>query len=712
MSGKAILVANIYKLVNGKSVFGVGDEGAKLKISSLVVDDAHACLETVEDQFTIKLPCKTDTYNKIFGVLKESLHSECETKAIEIENGDPSSYMQVPYWVWQDKITEISRILVENSGSEELKFIWPLVKEDLMLSHCVISANAIEISPHAIPIHMIPSIADADRKIFMTATLVDDSILSSHFGVEEEYIETPIVPDSAGDIGDRMILLPQVLNADTTEDEIKSYCKQISSKINVVVIVPSDYRANYWSDEADLILNKNNLYEGVDKLKSGHIGLVILINRYDGIDLPGDACRLLVIDGFPDVRRQIDKVKQSVLMGSTKQVNQILQRIEQGMGRGVRSNDDHCVVFLVGRDLTSQLYSQGAMDKLSPGTKAQLTLSGQVAEQIQDKSINEITDTINYCLYRNEDWVRASKGVLASLKYDEKNQLDSVTIGIRKAYEFASKNNTSAAAGIINELVNTESDKKLKGYLKQIFAEYVNLFDKPEAQKIQLSATEDNRRVLKPIAGIQYHKIGGHAFDQAVSCSNYLAQKHQDPNKLIIEVNGILDDLKFKDGTSSIFEEAMKNIAQYIGFESQRPEQEYKKGPDNLWNAGGLKYFVIECKNEAISTTISKDYCNQLNGSCTWFKNKYDTSCSYVPIMVHPSTLFEYAASPDEAIRIITKEKLESFRSSVRELIKAIAINNELSSPNKIREKLIAYKLRESDFIDNYTSPFTVKNHP
>ncbi len=712
LSGKAILVANIHKLVNGRSVFGVGDEGAKLKISSLVVDDAHACLEKVEDQFTIKLPSETDAYNKIFEVLKESLHSECETKAIEIEIGDPSSYLQVPYWVWQDKISEISRILVENSGSDELKFIWPLVKEDLMLSHCVVSANTIEISPHAIPIHMIPSIADADRKIFMTATLVDDSILSSHFAVEEEYIKKPIVPDSAGDIGDRMILLPQVLNTNTTEDEIKNYCKQISSKINVVVIVPSDYRANFWSDEADLILNKKNIYEGVDKLKSGHIGLVVLINRYDGIDLPSDACRLLVIDGFPDVRRQIDKVKQSILMGTTKQVNQILQRIEQGMGRGVRSNDDHCVVFLVGRDLTSQLYSQGAMEKLSPGTKAQLTLSGQVAEQIQDKPINEITATINYCLSRNEDWVRASKGVLASLKYDEENQLDNVTIGIRKAYDFASKNNAPAAAEIVDDLVNAESDNKLKGYLKQIFAEYVNLFDKSEAQKIQLSATADNRRVLKPIAGIQYHKIGGHAFDQAVLCSNYLVKKHQDPNKLIIEVNGILEDLKFNDVTFNIFEEAMKNIARYIGFESQRPEQEYKKGPDNLWNVGGLKYFVIECKNEAIATTISKDYCNQLNGSGTWFKNKYDASCSYVPIMVHPARLFEYAASPDETIRIITKENLERFRSSVRELIKSIAISNELSSPNKIREKLIAYKLRESDFVDNYTSSFTVKNQP
>lgn len=712
LSGKAILVANIYKLVNGKSVFGVGDEGTKLRISSLVVDDAHACLETVEDQFTIRLPAETVTYKKIFDVFKESLHSECETKAIEIESGDPASYLQVPYWVWQDKISEISRVLVENSDSDELKFIWPLIKEDLKLSHCVISANAIEISPHAIPIHMIPSISDADRKVFMTATLVDDSILSSHFGIEEEYIKSPIVPDSAGDIGDRMILLPQVLNPDTTEDEIKSYCKNISSQFNVVVIVPSAYRAEYWSNEAALILNTSNLYEGVDRLKNEHIGLVVLINRYDGIDLPGDACRLLVIDGFPDVRRQIDKVKQSVLMGSTKQVNQVLQRIEQGMGRGVRSNDDHCVVFLVGRDLTSQLYSQGAMEKLSPGAKAQFKLSDQVAEQIQGKSINEITDTINYCLYRNEDWVKASKGVLASLKYDDENKPDNVTIGLRNAYDLASKNNAPAASEIINELVNEESDKKLKGYLKQFLAEYVNIFDKAESQKVQLSATVDNRRVLKPIAGINYHKIGGNALDQAVLCSNYLVQRHQDPNKLIIEVNGILDDLKFKSGTSNIFEEAMKNIARYIGFESQRPEQEYKKGPDDLWNAGGLKYFVIECKNEATATTISKEYCNQLNGSCTWFNNKYDASCTYIPIMVHPSTLFEYAASPNQKIRIMTKAKLEMFRLSVKELIKSIAINNELSSPNKIRDKLIAYKLRECDFVDNYTSQYTVKNQP
>lgn len=710
LSGKSILVINIHKLVNGKSVFGVGDEGSKLKISSLIIDDAHACLDIVEDQFTINIPRESDAYSQLYGVFRNSLHQECESKAFEIEINDPTSYMQVPYWTWQDKISDINKILIKNKKEDCLQWVWPLVKENLKLSHCVISSSSIEISPHSIPIHMIPSFIDADRKIFMTATLVDDSILVSHFAVSKEQIKLPIVPDSAGDVGDRMILLPQVINTDTTDVEIKNYCKEASKNFNVVVIVPSTYHSFNWAKYADLILDKHNLYEGVDKLKHGLVGLVILINRYDGIDLPGDACRLLVIDGYPNVRRKIDKVKQSILMGSKRQASQIVQRIEQGMGRGIRSNDDYCVVFLVGRDLTSQLYSQGSINRLSPGTKAQFELSEQISEQIKGKPLNQITETILYCLNRDDQWVTASKGALASLKYSEVSELDEITIALRESYDSATNGITKNATSILENLVNCVIDKKEKGYIKQLFAEYINLDDKVEAQKIQMSAVTDNHRVLKPIKGIQYHKISGDVFDQAVSSSVYLIGKQNDPNKLIIEVNGILDDLQFKADSSSRFEEALKNIAKYLGFISQRPEIEYNKGPDVLWKIGNLNFFVIECKNEATVTTIDKDYCNQLNGSCNWFEEKYDHTCSYTPIMVHPSFIFEHASSPHAGARIITKEKLAKFCSSVRDFIKAISSNNELGNPESIRQKLIAYKLRAGDLIDNYTSSYKVKN--
>lgn len=321
----------------------------------------------------------------------------------------------------------------------------------------------------------------------------------------------------------------------------------------------------------------------------------------------------------------------------------------------------------------------------------------------------ELTETIKYCLYRDGQWVTASKGVLASLKYSEESELDDVTIIGRNAYDHASNNNPVKATALLNNLVNSVTDKKEKGFVKQVLAEYANLYDKSEAQKIQMSAANDNRPVLKPIEGIQYHKIAGDIFDQAVSCSNFLVGRHGDPNKLIIEANGILDELQFKADSSNIFEEGLKNIACYLGFDSQRPEQEYKKGPDVLWKIGELRYLVIECKNEAITSTVSKEYCNQLNASCTWFETKYDNSCAYTPIMVHPSHVFEYAASPNPNIRIIANEKLEQFRNATKDFIKSVAINNELGNQAAIRQKLIAYKLRAADFVDNYTVRFGTK---
>ncbi|MCK4250373.1 DEAD/DEAH box helicase family protein, partial [candidate division WOR-3 bacterium] len=54
LKGESICVINIYKLINGKSVFGVGNEGIKIDIISIIVDDAHACLSNTVEQFTLK----------------------------------------------------------------------------------------------------------------------------------------------------------------------------------------------------------------------------------------------------------------------------------------------------------------------------------------------------------------------------------------------------------------------------------------------------------------------------------------------------------------------------------------------------------------------------------------------------------------------------------------------------------------------------------
>jgi hypothetical protein len=48
IAGRAILLANVHKLFNGRSVFGIGER--KIPIG-IVIDDAQARLGVVHDQF-------------------------------------------------------------------------------------------------------------------------------------------------------------------------------------------------------------------------------------------------------------------------------------------------------------------------------------------------------------------------------------------------------------------------------------------------------------------------------------------------------------------------------------------------------------------------------------------------------------------------------------------------------------------------------------
>jgi hypothetical protein len=396
-------------------------------------------------------------------------------------------------------------------------------------------------------------------------------------------------------------------------------------------------------------------------------------------------------------------------MGSDRVTSQIIQRIEQGMGRGIRSNDDFCAVFLMGKNLTGQLYAGGAVGKFSPGTKAQLELSEKLSEQIQGKGLREIWDAILLCLKRDTEWVTASKGAVASLTYHSAFTADKVAIETRKSYDLASCNNFPMAARELSSLVNETTDRPFKGYLKQCLAEYINFYDKVESQKTLMSAVSINRRVLKPLEGIAYHKLESAAMDQSRVCSEYLKSRHKDPNKIIIEINGILELLIFKPDTSNIFEESFRKLANYIGFNSQRPELEFKKGPDVLWETGALNYFVIECKNGATTKSIKKHDCNQLNGSAMWFESKYDISCTYTPIIIHPSSIFEHAASPHKKTRIIDSNCLDKLKENVLEFIKAICIDNSIHNIDKIREMLIFYKLRPHEILETFTIEFKVK---
>jgi hypothetical protein len=70
----------------------------------------------------------------------------------------------------------------------------------------------------------------------------------------------------------------------------------------------------------------------------------------------------------------------------------------------------------------------------------------------------------------------------------------------------------------------------------------------------------------------------------------------------------------------------------------QRPDKEWKAGPDNLWAVRDGEYILLECKSEVGTSRreISKDETGQMNNSAAWFEANYPNAKATL-IMIIPT---------------------------------------------------------------------------
>lgn len=249
--------------------------------------------------------------------------------------------------------------------------------------------------------------------------------------------------------------------------------------------MPSEYRAKYWSDTTTNIFSAINIKTGVELIKRSNNGLYIFINKYDGIDLPDNACRIIVLDGLPDARTAIERVNESYLQGSDNAAKNKIQKIEQGMGRGIRSSNDFCGVIIMGAQLIQIIYSPKSQSFFSPATRKQFEVSSMLAQDLKDKSIDEIFGVLDYCITQNPEWVKLSKGALSNLNYEKDLKIDPIYITLRQAFNFAIlRNQPEKSKQLICDLVNSTDDPVLKGYLMLEEAKYCQFSNPVDAQRI------------------------------------------------------------------------------------------------------------------------------------------------------------------------------------------------------------------------------------
>jgi hypothetical protein len=704
-SGQRICVVNVHKLFNGRSVFGVGT--TSLAIGTVIVDDAHACIATISEQFRIKLPHTHDAYAEILKAVSSDLKRQSPSRFIDLAGSDPREAMEVPFWAWKDNQDTILSALHASKETSELRFTYPLLREVLPYCRCIIGGQSLEIEPICPPTDLIRSFSKAKRRIYMTATLADDSVLVTHFGATPGKLNDPIVPNSSQSMGERMILMPQELNPDIEIPDIRKLLVKAAKKENVVVIVPSWQTAKTWDDNADQILVGDDVAEGIEKLRNGHVGLTVLVNRYDGIDLPGDACRILAIFDLPEVSSFREAADMNVLGDSTAGLRRQMQRIEQGMGRGVRSNDDYCVVLLCGAKLTSRIKSPEGRQMLTGATQAQIDLSMSLAKQLEGTDINGIADVIKRCLARDSGWVKISKKALLKAKAEKGLSLDPVSVAMRSSFDLARIGDHPGAVQTLKAVERTLEDDDARALIMVREAEIAHHVDPANAQKILLAAHKLNNAVLKPLEGVAYQKLAPSAGQQASAVQTIHRERFVEAIDRILRVKGLAEDLVFKPDTSQKFEAAVQELGFLIGLGAQRPEKAYGgKGPDNLWAFPTGEYLVIECKNGATSQKgISKDDLGQLGQAVDWFEEKYTKSVSNIAVIIHPLKNVGPGGAGIDGARVMTETQLSKLRNAITGFAKALGDANVLNDVSRIGQLLATHRFTASSFIGEYTVP-------
>lgn len=707
-SCESICVTTLQTLFNGKSRFGVAGSRAAVPIGTVVIDDAHSAVTRLEELSRITVPTGHPAHGRLLDLFEADLRAQSASALMDLRAGEHGAVMRIPFWAWWDRQAEVLGILHPLRSTPLLEWTWPLISDQLGLCQATLTHQGIEIDPSLPPVQKFPSFTDARRRIYMTATLANDSPLVTHFAADAASISQPIAPDSAADLGDRLVLAPQALVPDLTDAQLREAIATIAVTNNVVVLVPSKAKALEWADVANITASSaSEIGEAVDALTSGAVGLVVIINRYDGIDLPEDACRVLVIDGLPQATGGAQRREATGLRGSATIITRQVQRFEQGLGRAVRSREDRCAVLVLDRRLVDLISRADVLPRLSPGTRAQMALSRQVArtlERTRHLTMEDLTDLIQKVVDGAEDFKAAARKALLDVRY-ETVPLDPTAVPLRNAYDAAVRGDHETAAREAGSAANAArsamKDDRLAGWLMETAAAYRHPIDPVTAQRMLMSASGSNASVLRPIAGLAFTPSRP-ARVQAEAAVEYLTDHYATASEFRLHTEAIVADLAWDPEHTEEAEQAWAELAGHLGFTSQRPEKEIGVGCDVVWTSSDQLHLVIEVKSGADTESIGKRDIDQLGGSVRWAENVFGRSATVAPVMVHPSSAADRRGTPPPGTRVVDREHLDELISAIRSYTTALCVDDKYRDVDAVRDQLLHAGFNGSQFLTRF----------
>ncbi len=674
----AVMVCTYDKFFNGKSTFARAD--VRLIPCALVLDDVHAGIEALRKTFSAEL--SDECRAALILIVNDAMRKYEPANWLRVENSDPAAIVEVPHWVLSDNESAIRNALTAYSEELPLVFAWPYLSREVKLCRLVISGEKAAISMDPPLIGFVDHYVGAKHRLFMSASVHDGASLVRELGCSEAAAAKPIEVDGEIPVGERMVLVPTLIDPEFGREAVLAVVKRVLFDANVVVLVSSEAAAKFWTAGGAAMALGDSFSDSVAKLKSVSKGVfVVFVNRYDGIDLPDAACRLLVIDGLPAGDGILDRLDTENAGGIVGMRGKVANRVEQGLGRAVRSNSDYCAVILSGEDLAAFVSRRVVLSSFSPPTVRQIDIGREISKAISNEKdkVLGLVATIGQVLSRDEGWrtyYHAQMGVQRGVESEisgEASLRRSVAVAERAAADLAMTTKYDQAARELKKAAGMLlSDRYRRGVIKQASAKIQYQVDKVGSLELQSSAYADNCNISRP--PVMPPVARRRASAQAEIICEWL-RSFADMNGAVVALDTLSAEIRFSNGSVAV-EVAMEKLGNYLGADSSRPEREYGRGPDNLWTFGE-KAFCIEMKSDKIAK-LWKDDAGQIALSEKWVRDNNAALVDVYPLIGSDVAIAERAGDFSDSVRIFDQDAIQEIISNLRAMLVTVIAQGPL----------------------------------
>lgn len=678
--GKAICITNYQSLLNTRTTF----KGEK-RPDALVLDDAHVAEGIIRDQFTLHVSKHGHSalHEGLLTLIRGAeMEASWKAKIAQVIGGSSSySSILLPPNFGKSEYEKLNQLLSGHLSDQDLSISLPLghlYGKWPLCTFCV-SQNAIEIAPPALPTRSYTFFsAGGVRRVYLSATLDQVVDFSRAFGRK---VIDPIRPSVDAGNGERLIMFSEQVGGEGVEGE---FVVSAAAKGNLLLAVPSHARAERWKDVARV---PTDFSDALAKFKTAKSGVLLLVGRYDGLDLPNESCRLMAIDSVPRGTNLLERFVWEYLDLQGDLRSRIATRLTQLFGRIIRGRVDHGTFLVLSRSLNNWLGDDRNISLLPELLRNQIKLGLHIHEKLNVKDVPTAIGLIDSVLRRDEGWVQFYARWSSSFVVDEeivKKVTDQQAVIGAVAADWVDlwsalwvdtdnatiEKKRSALEDQIPALA--AADNRLAGWLNIWLGETYALSNDEESAADHFGRARGRLLAELPLPRVTIVREG---LDES-KISRFARHFMELLRGGIVEANNrvraedmALAALEGEDPGATKYEEALRMFGFCLGFVSSRPDNELTKGPDVLWfDEHENSVLGLEAKTEKTSGEFNKKEVGQALQHLIWIGEQYAQSENLGLVLVSDASKANEGASPTKDLMSVGIQEIRALLAAYRDL--------------------------------------------